>query len=131
MVSADEGWVVGGTRFNPTESVILHYQHGQWTRVASPITFPLNDIAMVSSAEGWAVGGDFFRVPLNCPGTHQTVMMNALLHYANGTWTRIPAPTDEALQGISMVAADDGWIVGWNTFLRYANGMWEAVKPVQ
>jgi hypothetical protein len=129
MSSANEGWAVGGSRFNPTTSVILHYQNGNWRQEPSPVDIPLTDISMASALEGWAVGGEFFRVPHTCQGASQTVEMNVLLHYANGTWTQVSSPTDRALRGVSMIDKNTGLIVGWNTFLRYVQGMWQEVQP--
>jgi hypothetical protein len=63
MLSADEGWALGGSRRDPTTSVLLHYQNGAWQPIPSPAPIPLTDLAMVSETEGWALGGDYFQVP--------------------------------------------------------------------
>jgi len=50
MVSASDGWAVGGN------GVILHYSGGSWSVVTSPTTDNLRSVFMVSASDGWAVG---------------------------------------------------------------------------
>ncbi len=85
---------------------------------------------MVSPTEGWAVGGVFYRLPLNFATASQSVEMNVLLHETNETWTSVRIPTERALRSVSMSSADEGAIVGWNTFLRYSQGEGSEVQTV-
>lgn len=123
MVSADEGWAVGGV--NGTSGLILHYQHGAWSEESYHPRGELNAIAMVSPTEGWAVGG----MPGEDP---QTGLSNVktLLHYQHGVWTTIPSATSGILQTLAMSSASEGWAAGvtgaaqYPAFLRYTNGAW-------
>jgi hypothetical protein len=58
MVSADDGWAVGGGGANcPSQpSVILHWNGIAWGEIVSPVSQTLNSVAMTSANEGWAVG---------------------------------------------------------------------------
>ena len=93
MVSAQEGWAVGGD-FDHT-GTLLHYQAGRWTLVPGAAPTHLNEVVMVSPNDGWAVGAQ---------GT--------ILHYTQGTWTTAPSPTRLWLSGVSMASRDEGWAVG-------------------
>jgi hypothetical protein len=128
MLSAGSGWALGGSRRDPTTSVLLRYQNGAWQPIPSPALIPLTDMAMVSETEGWAVGGDYFQVPFGCAGRAQSKLLNALLHYQDGIWTSVTSPSSEMMQGISMLDADNGLLVGRGVVLRYAEGRWQAVK---
>ena len=70
MVSASDGWAVGGC------GTILHYTGSQWAQVNSPTCSDLYSVAMVSASDGWAVGDS---------GT--------ILHYTGGQWTVVNSPT--------------------------------------
>ena len=56
--------------------------------------------------------------------------MNVLLHDTNETWTSVRSPTERALRSVSMSLADEGAIVGWNTFLRYSQSKGSEVQTV-
>ncbi len=119
MVSATEGWAVGGycgcgTGHGPSTtpgSLILHYQNGVWSEVTNP-SHPLGqylfDIAMSSATEGWAAG-----------------FGGALLHYSSGAWTVTNGPTTKGLLSLSLTSATDGWAVGdQGTILQFQYGAW-------
>lgn len=119
MVSATEGWAVGGycgcgiahgPGSNPG-SLILHYQNGVWSEVTSP-SHPLSqflfDIAMPSATEGWATG-----------------FGGTLLHYSGGVWTATHAPTTKGVLSLSLTSETDGWAVGdQGTLLQLQYGAW-------
>jgi hypothetical protein len=60
MVSANDGWAVGGgggwDNRGSDPGVILHWNGASWTQIPSPSKNSLNSIAMVSSTDGWIVG---------------------------------------------------------------------------
>ncbi len=71
MVSANEGWAVGGA------GAIWRYDGTTWSAVATPTHQDLYTVAMISASEGWA-GGGHCRIYRDCS--------RVLLHYMNGTW---------------------------------------------
>ncbi len=112
MLSADEGWAVGGT-YTPTDKgIILHYSSGKWLPVHDVSITTLNDLYMVSADEGWAVGGGI------------------ITHYQNGHWTLADDPVSSVgLTSVYMISANDGWAVGSSgTILHYSGGKWQLVN---
>jgi hypothetical protein len=124
MTSPTTGWAVGvlprptsasgsGDATQPDNALILRYQAGTWeeqARFPGPVdTFTsFNDIAMVSASEGWAVGTG-----------------GLIVHYTQGTWSRVSSHTNQTLRSIAMVSATEGWAVGdGGTILRYTRGAW-------
>ncbi|HEX8033162.1 MAG TPA: zf-HC2 domain-containing protein [Ktedonobacterales bacterium] len=119
MVSATEGWAVGGYcgcgnvqgPSSNSGSLILHYQNGVWSEVTNPshpLSQDLFDIAMSSATEGWAVG-----------------FGGALLHYSSGVWTTINVPTTKGILSLSVTNETDGWAVGdQGTILQLQYGAW-------
>ena len=116
MVSPDEGWAVGF--ITPNRSLILHYDHGNWSTESVHPIGQLVDIAMVSPSEGWAVGGT--------PGNGNVL----LLHYSAGAWSQVVSQTAGLLQSVAMVSASEGWAAGngGTTLLHYADGGWTDVS---
>ena len=116
MVSASEGWAVGGQPFSDYGGFILHYSEETWQQVPSPTDEWLEDIDMLSSEEGWAVskGG-------------------VILHFTGGTWQIVSSPTTGTLNAIDMVSENEGWAVGWGNWLgdhegitlHYSGGAWQ------
>ena len=53
MVTADNGWAVGGA-FDT--SIILHWDGSEWSQVASPSPLSVEAVDMVSADDGWALG---------------------------------------------------------------------------
>ncbi len=119
MVSANEGWAVGGYCGCGTArgsssgpgSLILHYQNGVWSEVTNP-SHPLSqylfDVAMSSPTEGWAAG-----------------FGGALLHYSGGAWTVTKGPTTRGILSLSLTSETDGWAVGdQGTILQLQYGAW-------
>ena len=97
MVSASEGWAVGG-------EVVAHDHNGAWTTLNSaelPAHSNLASVTMISSNEGWAVG--------------DTGSSALILHYHHGRWqpdiSSLSSPYDK-LVSIAMVSSDEGWAGG-------------------
>jgi photosystem II stability/assembly factor-like uncharacterized protein len=108
MLSAQEGWAVGGTfdqNGQPQCGSIVHYQQGKW--VAQQVDTPLFDLSFVSADDGWAVG------------TH-----GAMFHFDGERWVRQTGITENTLRSISMLT-NRGWIVGDDgTILRHDRAGW-------
>lgn len=106
MLSATEGWAVGGMPDyapGPTYSIVLHRQGTTWAEVASPVTQTLRSVDVVSATDAWTVGD---------AGT--------ILHWDGGSWSTVNSPTTAGLQHIRMVSATDGWAVGSGQVLHYS-----------
>ncbi|HSG41061.1 MAG TPA: FG-GAP-like repeat-containing protein, partial [Thermoanaerobaculia bacterium] len=88
-------WVVGD------HGLIARYDGRIWARLASPVSFKLMDVAMVSAADGWAVG------------EHGTI-----LRWDGREWRRQPSPTLSDLHAVAMASAGEGWIVANDLVLR-------------
>ena len=93
MVSADEGWAIGGvvdpTTLEPGESFILHY-HSNCVLAPISTTFPvagLSSLSTGSATYGWAVG--------NTNGGGAPFA----LHYTGGVWKQVTPPGESALNG--------------------------------
>ena len=106
MLSASEGWAVGGIGTAP---VILHYTGGSWVQVPAPATGGvLRSVFMIDSGNGWAVGDH-----------------GAILHYSGLSWGVVASPNPNNLRSVFMVGGSDGWAVGdAGTILRYQVGQW-------
>ena len=106
MLSASEGWAVGGIGTTP---VILHYTGGSWVQVPAPATGGvLRSVFMIDSGNGWAVGDH-----------------GAILHYSGLSWGVVASPNPNNLRSVFMVGGSDGWAVGdAGTILRYQVGQW-------
>ncbi|HEU5441115.1 MAG TPA: hypothetical protein VFU88_17650, partial [Ktedonobacterales bacterium] len=128
MLSADEGWALatrpladatcpqdaatcsggsGGGNAGPSDhfSGILHYQHGVWSPVTFPASFPspfwldwhagVVDLSMASPDDGWAV------------------CQRLLVHYSHGEWQyRGMLDGLGSTNRIAMISPTDGWIGG-------------------
>ena len=96
MVSANEGWAVGGFLANGgIRGVIWHYHDGQWTPMLSPAKSGLTGVSVLPDGDAWAVGYD---------GT--------LLREHGGIWTQEASGTTDDLSGIAMISPNEGWAVG-------------------
>ncbi len=119
MVSTEDGWAFGRMREDGA-TVLLHYRHGQWTQVPSPLagdptlrTTSVARVQMLAAEEGWAVGDH-----------------GVILHYSGGSWSLYPSPTTNALNDVAMLSRSDGWAVGErSTILHYQNGIWIPYRP--
>lgn len=123
MVSASEGWAVGGIYVPNSEgnglvsadSLLLHYINGKWTQVQSPTNHFLYSLQMLSTTEGWAVGDG-----------------GVILHYHGGQWsidTTIQLPSYIILTDIFMLSPNEGWAVGdGGVIVHYIGGQWTLVS---
>ncbi|MGE5335211.1 MAG: hypothetical protein ACM3N4_10960 [Nitrososphaerota archaeon] len=153
MVSASEGWAVGGQAWNTTgddegagTTVLYHYKDGHWTPVYIPISDPaivdgshpvLQAVSMRSATDGWAAGsfvkGDVKAFFLHYDGTSwkevDPVVPHSELPYLAPGKPRVPAFID--LSGLQMVSETDGWAAGGGhtqdggfALLRYTGSAW-------
>jgi photosystem II stability/assembly factor-like uncharacterized protein len=131
MVSAGEGWAVGGElnlRTELYEAVILHYDGDQWLVDTSLSPYELEGIRldsvhMASSEEGWAVGKKRRRAMEEEEGV--------ILHYDGTGWSILsedelrPPLSPPPLRAVYMVSSDEGWAVGeLGTIFHYYDGRW-------
>lgn len=134
LVALPTGDVWGTTSLN-----ILHYSGATWNVEAGDIAGPsvgFSSISMLSAEEGWAVGSESNNAPAGPTGSDTVPVYTRplLLHYQQGTWTRLPADPqldNVQLSSISMRSPDDGWAVGnaiggsiAPVVLRYSGGQW-------
>ncbi len=102
MVSATDGWAVGGS------GTIIRYDGTEWSNVTSPTTETLNSMHMVSASDGWAVG-----------------IEGTIIRWDGTNWNTVTSPTTETLRSVHMVSASDGWAVGsGGTILRWTGTEW-------
>jgi hypothetical protein len=148
MVSASEGWAVGGQHWNTDgndngsgTTVLYHYKNSRWTPIYIPISdsaifdgsYPmLQAVSMLSPTDGWAAGS-FVK------GSTKAFF----LHYDGDSWNevdpvvphsepRVPAFVD--LSDLQMVSARVGWAAsggntqdGGSALLRYTGSAWVSV----
>lgn len=109
MLSADDGWAVGGTfdqNGHPRNGCFLHYLQGIW--IAQDVDTPLFDIFFASANDGWAVGSH-----------------GAMFHFDGKTWENRERSTESTLRSIYMSGTTSGWAIGDNgTVLRYNGATW-------
>lgn len=151
MVSATEGWAVGGTVPDPNYSpeqdgtpkpnyrdpVLAHYHDGVWTIEALPaavqhlsrigLSIVLNSVSMISSDEGWAGGGSV--LPQGSGWQVDGVTVGVLLHYVHGTWIFAAGGTSDTpvFSQMRMRSATDGWAVA-GAIYHYDGSAWRQVK---
>jgi hypothetical protein len=113
MLSPDEGWIVIGSKSSfqpPIWSLLLHYQHGIWSRVTVP-TPTVWDIAPVGPDELWIIGNSS---TLNRQDS-------TLAYYHAGQWTTTPAPDHVLLASLLLLSPTDGYAIGWQPQPTNAN----------
>jgi hypothetical protein len=121
--SATDAWAVGNYT-NPTtqatETLVLHWNGTQWTKVASPSpgglangnSSILNSVSAYSATDVWAAG--YFYNPAK--GATQPL----ILHWNGTRWSKVASPSpggtangdSSELFGISADSATDAWSVG-------------------
>ena len=111
--SANDAWAVGYNNIPNSlnfETLVLHWDGGNWEIVPSPNPDPLENylLAMdgVASDDLWAVGY-----------THtgpEAVRVPFATHWNGAEWTVTPIPSerDATLEGVVALAPDDVWAVG-------------------
>jgi len=96
---------------------MCHYENGTWTP-QEEIAQANKAIEMVSDTNGWVVG--WKQVSWHKWGS--------IREYRGGSWADVDCPTEEWLNDVSMVDANEGWIVGEEgTILHYTGGSWQLV----
>lgn len=99
MLSADEGWAMGPTSaFWPASTnppFIMHYSHGVWTHVTTPIQQAPGDFSFDKPDHGWLVDFD-----------------GLIASYSHGTWAKWPQSQPGDLNSTSSLSGDDAWAVG-------------------
>jgi hypothetical protein len=118
-VSADDVWAVGYYGPPPLgskQTLAEHWDGSSWTIVPTP-DFPddslsyLQGVAALSAGDVWAVG--YYRRTANAGS--QTLVV----HWDGKSWAIVSTPTPRVasyLYGITAVAADDVWAVGYSMF---------------
>jgi hypothetical protein len=111
--------------------------YASWTEILRPdlnsSEWHLYDVNFTSSDEGWAVGSK--SVPVDPLISRDR---GVLLHYRNGSWTKIDLPDDGSdwwLAAVHFTSSTEGWAVGHDrsnkkgVLLNYFNGSWTAIEP--
>jgi photosystem II stability/assembly factor-like uncharacterized protein len=146
MLSASDGWAVGGSTF-------LHWDGTSWTPESTTPPGFYNSVSMVSATDGWAVGGEGKVARWNgsswqefttLPGEPSLSGVDAvaagdvwmvgddglILHWDGGTLSAVASPVDDRLMQVHMVSADEGYIVGFDfdpidgVILRWDGSAW-------
>jgi len=110
MVSANDGWVVGGN------GTILRWNGVSWSSVSSPTSAHLKSVHMLSLSDGWAVGEHEKDNP----------MLGAVtLHWDGSTWTKHYISLASFLNSVFMVSSNDVWAVGSVSIYHWDGTTWE------
>ncbi len=150
MVSATDGWAVGGifktqtygsppltSRTEAAKSLMMRYQHCAWSVAGQGIpSADLYNVTMTSASDGWALGATDFPT-----GSVSTVDLQLLLlHYTGGAWQRVNLDERHGFQGgiLRMFSKDDGWLMlmygsaQLPTLYHYQGSQWTPVAlPAQ
>ena len=131
-VTASDVWTVGYSGANGSyHTEVLHWNGTAWTLVASPNAGPGNNsfagVAAVSSTDVWAAG--------HVDPPHGGLTQTLLAHWNGTAWTLDPNPVPGTLLGITALASDNVWTVGYvgdlgnyHTLIRHWNGsVWSTV----
>jgi len=149
MLSADDGWAVGGG------GVILRWDGNQWINTPSPTRRMLFDVDMATPNDGWAVGwggtllhwdGIVWRNVLSpvrhdlsalavvaaddvwAVGSGPWLAQSTALHWDGEAWVVVPVPDNPSLSSVTMISSRDGWAVGTAGAIRHWDGnAWSAV----
>jgi hypothetical protein len=115
IVSPGDAWAVGNyfdTTRQAERTLIQHFDGTGWSIVPSPSRGPgdnlLFGVDALAPGDVWAVGA------WTAPGNY---LKTLALHWDGHAWSIVPTPTPGPvgyghLEGVAMVAADDGWAVG-------------------
>ncbi len=117
MVTANDGYAVGT---DTAGTLIAHYDGTRWMTLHIGVpNGSLSSVAAVAANDIWAVG---------------SVQQDALvMHYDGKAWQRIVVPFQSALQNISMISANEGWMLGQTEahgpiVVHYLNGNWSTLN---
>jgi hypothetical protein len=119
-VSTNDVWAVGwyapdtSTPPQPNKTLIMHWNGTSWTPMPSPNGASgdsvLIGVEKVAANDIWAVG--------YCCHTSTSGTQTLIEHWTNSTWSVVQSPSPgvyDELHGISAVAANDIWAVGYST----------------
>lgn len=115
-VANDDAWAVGhwyDERFASYRTLVQRWDGGQWRKVPAPnVGSGYNDlygVAATSPVDAWAVG--YSRE------TPYTGSRTLILHWDGAAWAVVPSPnpgpTENVLSGVTALASDEAWAVGW------------------
>jgi len=113
------GWAVSSGATD-TQPLALHWDGAQWSRVRTP-TFvgsggALTSVTVLSANDAWAVGDAFnYYLP------------DIMLHWDGRQWSSVTFPAGASLAGVSGIAPDDVWAVGYNTVIHWDGTHWRTV----
>ncbi len=99
---------------------------GTWTEATSPVTYPLQSVAMLSANDGWAVGYQGIHPNGNLQGS-------VMLRRQGNLWNELGSDASgPALYSAATVSASDGWAVGSNSsngsaIKRWNGSAWNSV----
>lgn len=119
MGSANDGWAVGST--SSGAPFAMHCASGVWKPVTPPGAdvfhglFTYKAVHMLSADEGW--------IRVNLEKDSQGNPTSALLHFANGKWSRVDTPF-AVMSTVLPVAPADAWVVGYATKTAQAPDMY-------
>jgi hypothetical protein len=129
-VSLNDAWAVGflGTSYQPTGTLIEHWNGTQWSIVQSPNPSPgsgyeLNAVTALATNDVWAVGA------------YQNHGYKTLMEHWNGTqWSVIPSPGTPGqpiLTGVTAISKNDVWAVGYDSepLIEHWNGTQWSIVP--
>ncbi len=115
-----EGWATGYDENFMLN--MLHYSNGAWQLVpnafvATEFTYTVRAIDMLSKSDGWAIGSGY-------DANYNS--KNVLFHYNGTKWQEYNPTkfslTDMGLNDITMVSANEGWVVGDQGLLLHFDG---------
>ena len=108
VLSPCNAWAVGD--YDPTQTLIVHWDGAAWTQVPSPnpgTLASLNAVSPVSASNVWAAGQYF-------DGTGYRTL---IVHWDGSAWTQVPSPNAGAginnLVAVRGTSATNAWAVGY------------------
>ena len=115
MLTSNDGWAFG--RDGANDFYPLHYDGNAWSLVHTGAGFDgtVRDLDMQSSNLGWAVGTTPFSSD------------PAAMRYDGSSWQSVSFPSSmngSDLWGVSVVAADDVWVVGGRSIHHFNGQEW-------
>lgn len=142
VVSANDIWAVGtipNQFFQLTESLILHWDGGTWSKTIDPPGGGLAGIAALSPNDVWAVGHTW-----EC-GVECIDADTLTLHFDGDRWEIVPSPSlpgscswmicsypDDFLHDVAFASTNDVWAVGvgrGETLILHWDGTSWSISP--
>lgn len=129
MLSPDQVFAVSGS------GILLYYNGEKWSSLDIMPPDGFNAVQFINSNEGWVAGST----------GSSSQWLGLLLHYLNGTWTRVAPPVVSnywGIHSISFTSSSQGWAAGYDcgtgqcydgdekgVLLQYSGGSWSKVDP--